>query len=84
MSPIRASGSDHPGRNASNEGHQSGKGTSEGSKKTIISAKDMPASKVKKDPIIKRETSPMALANKEAEEKQAQQALKLLEQKKLS
>jgi len=44
----------------------------------------MPASKVKKDPIIKRETSPMALANKEAEEKQAQQALKLLEMKKLA
>ena len=66
VSPMR--GSDQ-GRNPSNDGQISGKGTSEGSKKTIISAKDMPASKVKKDPVIKRETSPLALANKEAEEK---------------
>ena len=43
----------------------------------------MPASRVKKEPIVKTELSPVTVANKEAEEKKAQQALKLLEQKKL-
>lgn len=62
----------------------SGKGTSEASKKTVISAKDMPTSKGKKEPIVKREASPMAMANKEAEEKKAQQAIRLLEHKRMA
>jgi hypothetical protein len=47
----------------------SGKG-SEASKKTVISAKDLPATKVKKEPtVVKRDPSPIDVAKKEAEEK---------------
>lgn len=50
----------------------------------MISAKDMPTSKGKKEPIVKREASPMAMVNKEAEEKKAQQAIRLLENKRMA
>lgn len=54
------------------DGLGSGKGTSESSKKNIIQAKDMPASRgSKKEPVIKRETSPVTAANKEDQEKKA-------------
>ena len=74
VSPMRGSNNDNPlAKKGTNAGDTlgSGQGASEGSKKTVISAKDMPASKEKKDPVIKRDISPVALANKEAEERKA-------------
>jgi hypothetical protein len=70
VSPLRGSNNDNPlAKKGTIAGDTpgSGHGASEGSKKTVISAKDMPTSKGKKDPIIKRDISPVALANKEAE-----------------
>ncbi len=68
----------HKADEVPNSGHESSK------KIQIVSAKEIPVSKGKTEPVVvRRDSSPQALSNKEAEEKKAQQAIKLLEQKKI-